>query len=100
MNQVILCASVAANNFNGHFLMIRRRLLKIYIISVFVHHVENFLSSIEFNDKCLLAPKINSNEMMTQCWNQGKGGRNNSDADIYQAKVSGIDPITDGFTAP
>ena len=44
--------------------------------------------------------KYGSYEMAARCWNQGEGGRNNSDADIYWAKVSGVDPATGGFTAP
>lgn len=44
--------------------------------------------------------KYGSYEMAARCWNQGEGGRNNSDADIYWAKVSGVNPTTGGFTAP
>lgn len=44
--------------------------------------------------------KYGSYEMAARCWNQGEGGRNNSDADIYWAKVSGVDPATGGYTAP
>ena len=44
--------------------------------------------------------KYGSYEMAARCWNQGEGGRLNSDADIYWAKVSGINPTTGGFTAP
>ena len=35
-----------------------------------------------------------------ECWNQGEGGKNNSNADIYWAKVSGVNPTTGKFTAP
>ena len=38
--------------------------------------------------------KYGSYEMAARCWNQGEGGRNNSEADIYWAKVSGINPET------
>ena len=38
--------------------------------------------------------------MAARCWNQGEGGRNNSDADIYWAKVSGVNPATGVFTTP
>ncbi len=41
-----------------------------------------------------------SYEMAARCWNQGEGGRNNSEADIYWAKVSGTNPATGMFTAP
>ena len=44
--------------------------------------------------------KYGSYEMAARCWNQGEGGRNNSDADIYWAKVSGVNPTTGKFTAP
>ena len=44
--------------------------------------------------------KYGSYEMAARCWNQGEGGRNNADADIYWAKVSGVNPTTGGFTAP
>ena len=44
--------------------------------------------------------KYGSYEMAARCWNQGEGGRNNSDADIYWAKVSGANPETGGFTKP
>ena len=44
--------------------------------------------------------KYGSYEMAARCWNQGEGGRLNSDADIYWAKVSGTNPATGGFTAP
>lgn len=44
--------------------------------------------------------KYGSYEMAARCWNQGEGGRLNSDADIYWAKVSGVNPTTGGFTAP
>ena len=44
--------------------------------------------------------KYGSHEMAARCWNQGEGGRLNSDADIYWAKVSGTNPATGGFTAP
>ena len=44
--------------------------------------------------------KYGSYEMAARCWNQGEGGRLNSDADIYWAKVSGTNPSTGGFTAP
>ncbi|MBR4904828.1 MAG: hypothetical protein IKZ53_09160, partial [Selenomonadaceae bacterium] len=44
--------------------------------------------------------KYGSYEMAARCWNQGEGGKNNSDADIYWAKVSGVDPATGGYTAP
>ena len=44
--------------------------------------------------------KYGSYEMAARCWNQGEGGRNNSDADIYWAKVSGVDATTGVFTAP
>ena len=44
--------------------------------------------------------KYGSYEMAARCWNQGEGGRNNSDADIYWAKVSGVDATTGAFTAP
>ena len=44
--------------------------------------------------------KYGSYEMAARCWNQGEGGRNNSDADIYWAKVSGVNPTTGTFTAP
>ena len=38
--------------------------------------------------------------MAARCWNQGEGGRLNSEADIYWAKVSGVNPTTGGYTAP
>jgi len=41
--------------------------------------------------------KYGSYEMAARCWNQGKGGRLNSDADIYWVKVSGIDLKTGEF---
>ena len=44
--------------------------------------------------------KYGSYEMAARCWNQGEGGRLNSDADIYWAKVSGTNPATGGYTAP
>ena len=44
--------------------------------------------------------KYGSYEMAARCWNQGEGGRNNSDADIYWAKVSGTDPATGQFEEP
>ena len=44
--------------------------------------------------------KYGSYEMAARCWNQGEGGRNNSDADIYWAKVSGVNPTTGVFTSP
>lgn len=44
--------------------------------------------------------RYGSYEMAARCWNQGEGGRNNSDADIYWAKVSGVNPATGTFTAP
>ena len=44
--------------------------------------------------------KYGSYEMAARCWNQGEGGRLNSDADIYWAKVSGVNPTTGGYTAP
>lgn len=44
--------------------------------------------------------KYGSYEMAARCWNQGEGGRLNSEADIYWAKVSGVNPTTGGYTAP
>ena len=44
--------------------------------------------------------KYGSYEMAARCWNQGEGGRLNSDADIYWAKVSGTDPATGQFEEP
>ena len=44
--------------------------------------------------------RYGSYEMAARCWNQGEGGRNNSDADIYWAKVSGVNPATGTFTSP
>ena len=44
--------------------------------------------------------RYGSYEMAARCWNQGEGGRNNSDADIYWAKVSGVNPATGVFTTP
>ena len=44
--------------------------------------------------------RYGSYEMAARCWNQGEGGRNNSDADIYWAKVSGVNPATGAFTTP
>ena len=44
--------------------------------------------------------KYGSYEMAARCWNQGEGGRNNSDADIYWKKVSGINPTTGQFSEP
>lgn len=44
--------------------------------------------------------KYGSYEVAARCWNQGEGGKNNSDADIYWAKVSGVNPTTGTFTAP
>ena len=44
--------------------------------------------------------RYGSYEMVARCWNQGEGGRNNSDADIYWAKVSGVNPATGAFTTP
>ena len=44
--------------------------------------------------------KYGSYEMAARCWNQGEGGRNNSDANIYWAKVSGVNPTTGVFTSP
>ena len=44
--------------------------------------------------------KYGSYEMAARCWNQGEGGRLNSDADIYWAKVSGTEPTTGKFTEP
>ena len=41
-----------------------------------------------------------SYEMAARCWNQGEGGRNNSDADIYWAKVSGTSPVTGAYSTP
>lgn len=38
--------------------------------------------------------------MAARCWNQGEGGRLNSDADIYWAKVSGTEPTTGNFREP
>ena len=44
--------------------------------------------------------RYGSYEMAARCWNQGEGGRNNPDADIYWAKVSGVNPATGAFTSP
>ena len=44
--------------------------------------------------------KYGSYEMAARCWNQGEGGRLNSDADIYWAKVSGTEPTTGNFREP
>ena len=44
--------------------------------------------------------KYGSYEMVARCWNQGEGGRNNADADLYWRKVSGADPSTGCFVAP
>ena len=38
--------------------------------------------------------------MAARCWNQGEGGRNNSEADIYWAKVSGTTPVTGAYSTP
>ena len=43
---------------------------------------------------------VGSYEMVARCWNQGEGGRNNADADLYWRKVSGADPSTGCFVAP
>ena len=41
-----------------------------------------------------------SYEMAARCWNQGEGGRNNAEADIYWAKVSGTNPVTGMYSTP